>query len=384
MDFQLNAEQHMWQEAVHDFCQTELKPRAARTDAEAKLPLDVIKKMAPLGLLALPVAEADGGPGLDTISAAIAIEEIGRACGSTALSVAAHNGLCVSPLVAFGSTEQKAKYLPALMSGNTLGALALTEPGAGSDLAGGVQTTAVDEGDAWVINGSKAWITNPSLAPLIITLCRTDRAAGTHGFSLIIVETNRPGLTISPPEKKMGLKGSPTHMLTFDHVHVPCENLLGEAGQGLQQTLSTLDGGRIGIGAMAVGLAQAALDEAIRYAKERQTFGQPIAQHQAIQHMLADMSTEIEAARLLVYRAAWVKDQRANFGKEAAMAKLFASEAAERAAFKAIQIHGGYGYSAEFPVERIYRDQRLLTIGEGTSEILRTVIARRVLGASPT
>jgi butyryl-CoA dehydrogenase len=381
MDFQLNAEQHMWQEAVHDFCQTELKPRAAHTDAEAKLPLAVIKKMAPLGLLALPVAEADGGPGLDTISAAIAIEEIGRACGSTALSVAAHNGLCVSPLVAFGSTEQKAKYLPALMSGDTLGALALTEPGAGSDLAGGVQTTAVDEGDAWVINGSKAWITNPSLAPLIITLCRTDRAAGTHGFSLIIVETDRPGLTINPPEKKMGLKGSPTHMLTFDHVRVPCENLLGEAGRGLQQTLITLDGGRIGIGAMAVGLAQAALDEAIRYAKERQTFGQPIAQHQAIQHMLADMSTEIEAARLLVYRAAWVKDQRANFGKEAAMAKLFASETAERAAFKAIQIHGGYGYSAEFPVERIYRDQRLLTIGEGTSEILRTVIARRVLGA---
>jgi alkylation response protein AidB-like acyl-CoA dehydrogenase len=380
MDFQLNAEQHMWQEAVRDFCQTELKPRAHQTDAEAKLPLDIIKKMAPLGLLGLPVPEAEGGPGLDAISAAIAIEEMGRACGSTALSVAAHNGLCVSPLVAFGSSEQKAKYLPLLMSGDSLGALALTEPGAGSDLSGGVQTMAVDEGEAWVITGSKAWITNPSLAPLIITLCRTDQAAGTHGFSLIILETDRSGLTINPPEKKMGLKGSPTHMLTFDHVRVPCENLLGEAGRGLQQTLATLDGGRIGIGAMAVGLAQAALDEALRYAKERQTFGQPIAQHQAIQHMLADMSTEIEAARLLVYRAAWQKDQGANFGKEAAMAKLFASETAERVAFKAIQIHGGYGYSAEFPVERIYRDQRLLTIGEGTSEILRTVIARRVLG----
>jgi alkylation response protein AidB-like acyl-CoA dehydrogenase len=381
MDFQLNAEQRMWQEAVRDFCQTELKPRAHQTDAEAKLPLEVIKKMAPLGLLGLPVPEAEGGPGLDTISAAIAIEEMGRACGSTALSVAAHNGLCVSPLVAFGSSEQKATYLPLLMSGERLGALALTEPGAGSDLAHGVQTTAVDEGGEWVITGSKAWITNPSLAPLIITLCRTDRAAGTHGFSLIIVETDRPGLTINPPEKKMGLKGSPTHMLTFDHVRVPCQNLLGQAGRGLQQTLATLDGGRIGIGAMAVGLAQAALDEAVGYAKERQTFGRPIAQHQAIQHMLADMSTETEAARLLVYRAAWLKDQGANFGKEAAMAKLFASETAERVAFKAIQIHGGYGYSAEFPVERIYRDQRLLTIGEGTSEILRMVIARRVLGA---
>ncbi len=381
MDFQLNAEQQMWQEAVHDFCQNELKPRAAQTDAEARLPLDVVKKMAPLGLLALPVPEADGGPGLDSVSAAIAIEELGRACGSTTLSVAAHNGLCVNPLVAFGTAEQKAQYLPVLMSGDGLGALALTEPGAGSDLSGGVQTTATAAGDDWVINGSKAWITNPSVAPLIVTLCRTDREAGTHGFSLIIVETDRPDLTIHPPEKKMGLKGSPTHMLTFDHVRVPQENLLGEAGRGLPQTLATLDGGRIGIGAMAVGLAQAALDEALRYAQERHTFGQPIGQHQAIQHMLADMSTELEAARLLVYRAAWLKDQGQPFSKEAAMAKLFASETAERVAYKAIQIHGGYGYSAEFPVERIYRDQRLLTIGEGTSEILRMVIARRVLGA---
>jgi alkylation response protein AidB-like acyl-CoA dehydrogenase len=381
MDFQLNEEQRMWQDAVRDFCQTELKPRAAQTDAEAKLPMDVVKRMAPLGLLALPVPETDGGPGLDTLSAAIAVEELGRACGSTALSVAAHNGLCVGPLVAFGSAAQKAQYLPVLTSGDSLGALALTEPGAGSDLAGGVQTSAAADGDTWVISGSKAWITNPSLAPLIVTLCRTDRTAGTRGFSLLIVETDRPGLIINPPEKKMGLKGSPTHMLTFDHVRVPHENLLGVEGRGLPQTLMTLDGGRIGIGAMAVGLAQAALDEAVRYANERHSFGQPIGQHQAIQHMLADMSTEIEAARLLIYRAAWLKDQGHNFTKEAAMAKLFASETAERVAYKAIQIHGGYGYSAEFPLERIYRDQRLLTIGEGTSEILRIVIARRVLGA---
>lgn len=380
MDFQLNPEQRMWQEAVHDFCQTELKPRAAQTDNEAKLPLEVIKKMAPLGLLALPVPETDGGPGLDMVSAAIAIEELGRACGSTALSVAAHNGLCVNPLVAFGTEEQKARYLPELISGEGLGSLALTEPGAGSDLAGGVQTVAVAEGDAWTIHGSKAWITNPSLAPLIVVLCRTDSQAGTRGFSMIIVETGQPGLTIHPPEKKMGLRGSPTHMLTFDRVRVPKENLLGEAGRGLQQTLMTLDGGRIGIGAMAVGLAQAALDEAVRYAQDRHSFGQPISQHQAIQLMIADMSTEIEAARLLVYRAAWLKERGQDFAKEAAMAKLFASETAERVAYKAIQIHGGYGYSAEFPVERIYRDQRLLTIGEGTSEILRMVIARRVLG----
>ncbi|MCQ3978272.1 MAG: acyl-CoA dehydrogenase, partial [Anaerolineae bacterium] len=242
MDFQLNAEQRMWQETAHNFCQTELKPRAAQTDTEARLPLDVIKKMAPLGLLALPVPEAEGGPGLDVLSAAIAIEEMGRACGSTALSVAAHNGLCLSPLIAFGTAEQKAKYLPALMSGERLGALALTEPGAGSDLAG-AQTTATLEDDGWIINGSKAWITNPSLSSIVITLCRTDRDAGTHGFSLLIVETDRPGFLINPPEKKMGLKGSPTHMLTFDSVRVPHENLLGEAGRGLQQTLATLDGG---------------------------------------------------------------------------------------------------------------------------------------------
>jgi alkylation response protein AidB-like acyl-CoA dehydrogenase len=379
MDFQLNDEQKMWQEAVRDFCQNELKPRAAQTDKEEKLPLDVIKKMAPLGLLSLPVPEEEGGPGLDSISAAIAIEEVGRACGSTALSMAAHNGLCVSPIVAYGTKAQKERYLPLLTSGDYLGALALTEPGAGSDLAGGVQCSATLQGDEWVVNGSKAWITNPSLSPLIIVLCRTDKEAGNRGFNHIIVPTDAPGLTINPPEKKMGLKGSPTHMLTYDNVRVPIENLLGEPGRGLQQTLATLDGGRIGIGAMAVGLAQAALDEAISYAQERQTFGQPIAQHQAIQWMVADMSTEIEAARLLVYQAAWLKDQGKDYKKAAAMAKLFASEAAERAAFKAIQIHGGYGYSAEFPVERIYRDQRLLTIGEGTSEILRIVISRRVL-----
>ncbi len=380
MDFELTEEQRMWQEAVHDFCQKELKPRAAETDTQARLPMEVLKKMAPLGLLSLTVPEADGGPGLDAVSMAIAIEELGRACGSTALSVAAHNGLCLWPLVTYGTPEQKARYLPALTSGETLGALALTEPGAGSDLLGGVRTMAVQEGDEWVINGSKAWITNPSLAPIIITLCRTDRGGGSKSLSLIIVETDRPGLTIHPPEKKMGLRGSPTHMLTYDNVRVPAGNLLGEVGRGIYQTLATLDGGRISIGAMAVGLAQAALDEATAYAKERQTFGRYIGQHQAIQHMLADMATEIDAARLLVYRAAWLKDRGLPFTKEAAMGKLFASEAAERAAYKAIQIHGGYGYSAEFPVERIYRDQRLLAIGEGTSEILRMVIGRQVLG----
>ncbi len=379
MDFQLNDEQRMWREAIHDFCRSELKPRAAETDESMQLPMDVIKKMANLGALALTVPEADGGPGFDAISTAIAIEEIGRACGSTALSVAAHNGLCLGPLVNFGTAEQKAKYLPALMSGDYLGALALTEPSAGSDLAGGVKTTATLDGDEWVINGSKAWITNPSLSPIIIVLTRTNPSAGTRGFSQIIVPTDAKGLTIHPKEKKMGLRASPTHMLTFDDVRVPKENLLGTEGRGLHQTLATLDGGRISIGAMAVGLAQAALDEAVRYSQERESFGKPLAQHQSIQNYIADMATEIEASRLMVYRAAWLKDRGENFSKAAAMGKLLASETAERAAFNAIQIHGGYGYSSEFPLERIYRDQRLLTIGEGTSEMLRLVIARRTL-----
>lgn len=379
MDFQLSDKHQAWQATVRDFCEAELKPRAHETDAEGHLPMDVVKKMAPLGLLAMPVPAADGGPGLDTISVVIAVEELGRACGSTALSVAAHNGLCLGTLVNFGTAEQKNRYLPTLTSGDCLGALALTEPGAGSDLVGGVQTTAVEDGDLWVINGSKAWITNPSVSPLIITLCRTDPEAGMQGFSLIIVDNGRPGLTVHPAERKMGMHGSPTHQITYDNVCVPKDHLLGEYGRGMHQALATLDGGRITIGALAVGLARAAMEEAVCYARERRSFGRSIGQHQAIQHMLADMSTEIEAARLMVYRAAWLKDRGQDFRREAAMAKLFASEMSERVAFKAVQVHGGYGYSAQSPVERIYRDQRLLTIGEGTSEILRMVIGRQVL-----
>jgi butyryl-CoA dehydrogenase len=379
MDFQLNEEQQMVRQMARDFAEKELKPRAAETDESGHLPMEAIKKMAPLGLLGLPVPEEYGGPGIDSLSAAIVIEEIGRACGSTGLSIAAHNGLGLWPIVAFGTEAQKRHWIPRLMSGEMLGALALTEPGGGSDLAGGVRTSAVRAGDNWIINGSKAWITNASLAEVIITLVRTDPRAGHRGLSMILVETDQVGLTVHPKEKKMGVRGSPTHALTYEDVHVPLENLLGEEGRGFQQAMMTLDGGRISIGALSVGLAQAALEEAVRYAKERATFGKLIAEHQAIQWMIADMATEIEAARMLVYRAAWLKDRGQPFTKEAAIAKLFASEAAERTAFKAIQIHGGYGYSTEYPVERIYRDQRLMTIGEGTSEVQRLVISRRVL-----
>lgn len=380
MDFQFNEEQQMVRQMVRDFAEKELKPRAPETDESGQLPMEAIKKMAPLGLLGLPVPEAYGGPGIDSVSAAIVIEEIGRACGSTGLSISAHNGLGLWPIVAFGTESQKQRWIPRLMSGETLGVLALTEPGAGSDLAGGVRTSAVKEGDSWVINGSKAWITNVSVAEVIITLCRTDPQAGHRGMSMILVETDRDGVVIHPKETKMGVRGSPTHAVSYEDVRVPLENLLGEEGRGFHQTMMTLDGGRIGIGALSVGLAQAALEESVRYAKERVAFGKPIAEQQAIQWMIADIATEIEAARTLVYRAAWLKEQGRPFTKEAAMAKLFASEVAERTAFKAIQIHGSYGYSTEYPVERIYRDQRLMTIGEGTSEMQRMVISRQVLG----
>lgn len=379
MNFELSEEHRMWQRALRDFCEGEVKPYAAEVDETGKLHWDAIRKMVDIGLLGLNVPEAYGGIDMDALGIAIAMEELGRACGSTALSIAAHNGLGCAPIARWGTPEQKAAYLPRLTSGDFLGALALTEPSAGSDLAGGVQTSAVLEGDSWIIDGSKAWITNAGLAPVITVLLRTDKEAGTSGFSMMLVETSADGLTIHPPEKKMGLKGSPTHMLSFDEARVPQNAILGEQGRGFQQTMQILDSGRIGIGALSVGLAQAAFEEAVRYARQRRAFGKAIAEHQAIQWMIADAALEIDAARLLVYRAAWLKDQGKPFVKQAAMAKLMATEVAERVARNAIQIHGSYGYSREFPVERIYRDQRLMTIGEGTSEIQRLVIARRVL-----
>ncbi len=381
MDFQLTEEQQLFRRMVRDFAEAELKPRARHTDEAAEFNWPAVKKMGPIGLLGLNVPEEYGGAGVDAISAALAIEEIGRGCGSTGLAIAAHNGLGCAPINLFGSEELKRKFLPPLATGSgKLGALALTEPGAGSDLSGGITTTATREGDEWVINGAKMWCTNASIADTIVTLCRTDRSGGSRSLSLILVPTSTPGLIIAPAEKKMGLKGSPTHAVTYDHVRVSCEYLVGEEGHGLAHTLQVLDGGRISIGALAIGLAQAAYEAAIQYAKERHTFGVPIAQHEAIQWMIADATTQIEAARLLVYKAAWLKANGQPFTKEASMAKLFATEVSEKVCFNAIQIHGGYGYSAEYPVERIYRDQRLMTIGEGTSEIQRLVIARNVLG----
>ncbi|NWG33613.1 MAG: acyl-CoA dehydrogenase family protein [Chloroflexi bacterium] len=380
MEFDLTEEQKFWKKTVHEFVAKEVQPKAHEVDVTGEFNWAAVRKMGPLGLLGLNIPEEYGGAGVDSISAAIAIEELGWACGSTALAVAAHNGLGTTPLVMFGSEGLKRKWLPLVADGkHKLGSLALTEPGAGSDLQGGVTTKAVRDGNEWVIHGAKMWCTNASIAEYIITLVRTDPKGGSQSLSQILVPTDTPGLNIGPAEKKMGLHGSPTHAVTYEEVRVPLDNLIGEEGRGLHQTLATLDGGRIGIGAISVGLAQAAFEYAVHYARERRAFGKPIAEQQAIQWMLADAATEIEAARALLYKAAWLKEQRRHYNKEAAMAKMFATEMAERVCRNAIQIHGGYGYSSEYPVERLYRDARLMTIGEGTSEIQRLVIARHIL-----
>ena len=381
MDYELTAEQRELREVVHNFVARELRPRARHTDETGEFNWPAVRKMGPLGLLGLEVPEAYGGAALDAVSVAIVIEELGWGCGSTALAIAAHNGLGLGPLVAYGTEQQKQHWLPRLTSGQgKLACLSLTEPGAGSDLKGGVRTKATPEGDSWIIDGSKMWMTNASISDLMVVLCRTGDANGSGALSHILVPSDTPGITIGPPEKKMGLHGSPTHAVTFEEVRVPRENLLGGEGRGLAQTLATLDSGRVGIGALALGLAQAAFEEALKYAQERHACGEPIANFQAIQWMLADAATEIEAARLMVYKAAWLKGLGRPYSQMASMAKLFATEVSERVCRNAIQIHGGYGYSSEFEVERMYRDTRLMTIGEGTSEIQRLVIARHLLG----
>ena len=381
MDFELTTEQREVRYVIHEFVAKEVKPLARQTDETGQFNWPAVRKMGPLGLLGLEVPEKYEGADLDAISAAIAIEELAWGCGSTALAVSAHNGLGLGPIIKYGTESQKQRWLPPLASGRgKLTCLSLTEPGAGSDLKGGIRTTAVKEGDSWIIDGSKMWMTNASISDVMIILCRTGEAGSSRGLSHILVPSDSLGITVAPAEKKMGLKGSPTHAVTLEEVRVPLENLLGQEGHGLRQTLEILDSGRVSIGALALGLAQAAYEEAIKYAQEREAFGQPIANYQAIQWMLADAATEIQAARLMIYFAAWLKQNGRSYTQQAAMAKLYATEMSERVCRNAIQIHGGYGYSSEFEVERMYRDTRLMTIGEGTSEIQRLVIARLILG----
>lgn len=379
MDFQLSEEQRAIQDLVRDFAEKEIAPRASEIDRSDEFPTDLFRRMGEQGLMGLPFPEESGGGGADTLSQALAVEEISLASGSMGLTYAAHLSLGCAPINNWGTPEQKKKFLVPLARGEGLGALALTESKGGSDLAGGVQTTAVLKHDEWILNGAKLYVTSGAIASSINVLCLTDKAQGHRGMSMIIVPQNAPGLVIGKVEEKMGLHGSLTTQVFLEDCRVPKENLLGELGGGFKQAMMTLDGGRIGIGAMALGLGRAALEASIRYAHERNAFGHPIADLQAIQWMIADSAMELDASRLLVHQAAWLKDQRKNYSTEAAIAKLFASEAADRACWKAIQVHGGAGYLRDFPVERFYRDNRLTLIGEGTSEVLRHVIARNIL-----
>ncbi|GIO23209.1 acyl-CoA dehydrogenase family protein [Oceanobacillus sp. J11TS1] len=376
MNFDLTKEQKMIQQMVSDFAEKTIRPRAIEIDVNAAFPEDIFQEMGKLGLLGIPFPENYGGSAGDTISYAIAVEEIGRCCGSTGLSYAAAVSLGASPIYYFGTEEQKQTFLKPIAEGRSLGAFGLTEPNAGSD-SGGTRTTAKLDGDDYIIQGEKCFITNASFADFIIVTAVTKRDANNKNrISAIIIPTDAEGVTIRSNYEKMGVRGSDTAEVILDNVRVPKENLLGTKHQGHQQFLKTLDGGRISIAALAVGIAQAALDRSLQYAKDRKQFGKSISSFQAIQFKLADMAMEIELARNMVYKAAWLKDQNRNYSKEAAYAKLYATEMAFRAANQAIQIHGGYGYMREYEVERLLRDAKLLEIGEGTSEIQRVVIAR--------
>ncbi|MBY6272673.1 MAG: acyl-CoA dehydrogenase [Caldibacillus debilis] len=377
MDFDLTAEQRMIQKTVREFAEEEVAKGALERDRQKKFPKEIFEKLAGLGMMGLPFPEEYGGGGADTISFAIVVEELSRACASTGITYSAHISLGAAPIYLFGTEEQKEKYLVPLCRGETLGAFGLTEPNAGSD-AGGTETVAKEDGDDFVITGNKCFITNASYAKFLALTAVTGQRDGRKEISAIIVPTDAEGFRIYDRYEKMGLHASNTAELVLENVRVPQENLLGRRGEGFKQFLSTLDGGRIGIGAMAVGIARAAYERSLQYAKERKQFGSPLVKFQAIQFKLADMAMKIELARNMVYKAAWLKDQGKPFTKEAAMCKLYASEIAMEITTQAVQIHGGYGYMKEYHVERYMRDAKLLEIGEGTSEVQRMVIAREI------
>ena len=375
MNFDLTQEQQLVRDTVREFAESRIAPVAAELDREHRFPYELVAELAELGLMGMTVPQEYGGAGADTLSYAVAVEELTRIDSSVAITVAAHHSLGTLPIFYFGSEEQKREWLPQLASGEKLAAFGLTEPGAGSD-AGATRTTAELRDGHWVVNGSKIFITN---AGTEITACVTITArTGEDEISNLIVPNGTPGYEISAPMEKMGWHASDTRELSFRDCAVPEGNLLGPRGQGFNQFLGILDGGRISVAAMAVGLAQGAYDLAAAYAQEREQFGRPIARFQAVQFRLADMATEIEAARNLVYKAAWVKDQGRPFGREAAIAKLYSGEMSNRVVNWALQVHGGYGYMDEFAISRLYRDQKILEIGEGTNEVQRMVIARHL------
>ncbi len=378
MEFTLKKEHELLKSLYQSFAENEVKPLAAEVDEEERFPLETVKKMAKIGMMGIPVPKEYGGAGSDNLAYAMAIEELAKHCGTTAVIVSAHTSLCIAPILENGTAAQKEQYLPALAKGEHLGAFGLTEPNAGTDAAG-QQTIAVLKDDHYVLNGSKIFITNAGYADVYIILAMTDRSKGLKGISAFIVEKDFEGFSVGKKEKKMGIRGSATCELIFENCIVPKENLLGKEGKGFAIAMKTLDGGRIGIAAQALGLAQGALDETVKYTKERKQFGRAISKFQNTQFELAYMDTKIEASRLLVYKAAYYKDQKKRYSTEAAMAKLFAADTAMEVTTKAVQLHGGYGYTREYPVERMMRDAKITEIYEGTSEVQKMVIAANLL-----
>ena len=380
VDFSFTDEQNQLRRSIREFAEGEIAPHVMEWDEASKFPLEIMPKLAEMGLLGVIFPEQYGGAGLGYVEYVIAIEELSRIDGSVGIIVAAHNSLCSNHIFKFGTEEQKKKYLTPLAQGKKIGAWSLTEPEAGSD-AGGTRTTAKRDGNNWIINGSKTFCTNGHYADYAVVMALTDKSKNSHGISAFIVEKGTPGFKPGKKENKLGLRASDTSELIFTDCKVPAENLLGTEGEGFIGSLKILDGGRISIAALGLGMAQGALDAAIKYSKQRKQFGQTISEFQAIQFKLADMATQVEAARLLVYQAAWLADRKdVRFTRESSMAKLFASEVAVRVANECVQIHGGYGFIKDYPAEKFYRDVKLCTIGEGTSEIQKLVIARQLLG----
>ena len=378
MSYQLNEEQKMIQAMVRDLAREVILPGAAERDKTKEFPAGNIKKMAELGLMGMGVPAEYNGAGVDTISYSLALQEIGYACASTAVIMSVHNSVSCGPIYRFGSDYLKENYLKPLAAGEKLGCFAITEPSAGSDPAS-QKTTAKKDGDSYILNGTKAWITSGKSSDVVVCSAYTDKSKKHRGISAFILDKGLPGFIVGPNEDKMGQKASDSTSLIFEDCRVPAENLLGEEGQGFIIAMTALDEGRIGIASMSVGIGQACLDAAISYAKEREQFGKSLSKFQGLRWMMADMAVQIEAARLLTFNAAAMKDNKERFTAEASMAKLFASETANKVAYKALQIHGGYGYSKEYPVERYYRDARVTTIYEGTSEVQRIVIANNII-----
>ena len=377
MDFSLSKTEELFLQMIREFAEKEVKPLAAEVDEEERFPLATVEKMAKTGLMGIPVPVKYGGAGGTNLMYGMAVEELSRVCGTTGVVLSAHTSLCCAPIMENGTEEQKMKYLPRLASGEWIGAFGLTEPNAGTDAAM-QQTTAVLDGDHYVLNGNKIFITNAVYAHVYVIFAMTDKSLGNKGISAFIVEKGTPGFSIGKKEKKMGIRGSATTELVFEDCRIPKENLLGQQGKGFAIAMKTLDGGRVGIAAQALGIAQGAMDETIKYTKERKQFGRSISQFQNTQFQMADMETKVQAARLLVRSAHWKKDNGMPYSVDAAMAKLFAAETAMEVTTKAVQLHGGYGYTREYPVERMMRDAKITEIYEGTSEVQRMVIAGKL------